>query len=223
MNRNDREQLNRIEVLLQRLDSAVVVRDPGSARAAEAFDGLRKSVIQASKSHRIHVAHLIALDESIRSGGTIELVHLRVGEYLRELGIERLADAGHPEAFDIVGDGEGDIEVLEAAIIERTDDGRVSVLKVGKAKRTVRPVSTPVLTDVSATAGLSVDTTTSVGDVSPASFPSKRGKPRATVVILGLAVSALLIVGIRSCRNEDRMPEPSDVTTITTLSVERDS
>ena len=141
MNRSDSERLRRIEALLERLDSAVVVKDPGSARSADAFEGLRRTIIQNAKSHRVHVAHLIALDESIWSGATIELIRFRVAEYLRELGVERLEDSSVPEAFDIVGDGQGEFEVLEPAIIERGEDGNFSILKVGKARRTASVVS----------------------------------------------------------------------------------
>ena len=128
MNRSDSERLRRIEALLERLDSAVVVKDPGSARSADAFEGLRRTIIQNAKSHRVHVAHLIALDESIWSGATIELIRFRVAEYLRELGVERLEDSSVPEAFDIVGDGQGEFEVLEPAIIERGEDGNFSII-----------------------------------------------------------------------------------------------
>lgn len=208
MNRQDREQLDRMEVLLQRLDSAVVVRDPGSARAAEAFDGLRKSVIQASKSHRVHVAHLIALDESIRSGGTLDLVRLRVAEYLRELGIQRLETAEHLEAFDVVGDSDGDVEVLEAAIVEHVDDGRISVLKVGKAKRTARP--TPPTDEIQ------TSTSSEVASESQVATPNRRldsqdpvrSRSRFLSIAIGAAVVAILIFAARSCLSSDQTPQP---------------
>jgi hypothetical protein len=225
MNRHDREQLDRMEVLLQRLDSAVVVRDLGSARAAEAFDGLRKSVIQASKSHRVHVAHLIALDESIRSGGTLDLVRLRVAEYLRELGIERLESPEILEAFDIVGDVDGDIEVLEAAIVERGDEGRTSILRVGKARRTARP---------SVTQGSRVDTATEVSEISSV-VPSSEGDPvpnlerssggrsRLVLSAIGLVFVGIVTLSIRACESEQPTPAPADEITTTTLSTASDS
>lgn len=208
MNRQDREQLDRMEVLLQRLDSAVVVRDPGSARAAEAFDGLRKSVIQASKSHRVHVAHLIALDETIRSGGTLDLVRLRVAEYLRELGIERLETPEHLEAFDVVGDSDGDIEVLEAAIIEHVDDGRISILKVGKAKRTARP--TPPTDEIETLTSSEVASESQVATPNrrPDSQDPVRSRSRFLSIAISAAVVAILIFAARSCLSSDQTPQP---------------
>jgi len=216
MNRQDREQLDRMEVLLQRLDSAVVVRDPGSARAAEAFDGLRKSVIQASKSHRVHVAHLIALDESIRSGGTLDLVRLRVAEYLRELGIERLETPEHLEAFDVVGDSDGDVEVLEAAIVEHVDDGRISVLKVGKAKRTARPTPPTDEVQTSASSEVASESQLTTPVRRPDPQDSTRGRSRLLLIALGAAVVAILIFAARSCSSSDQTPQPLDGGSTTT-------
>lgn len=216
MNRHDREQLDRIEVLLQRLDSAVVVRDPGSARAAEAFDGLRKSVIQASKSHRVHVAHLVALDESIRSGGTLDLVRLRVAEYLRELGVERLETPEVSEAFDIVGDSDGDLEVLEAAIIERFDDGRISVLKVGKARRVAPPSPPPEDLPMPVSNDIAVDSQSQPPAVAPDSDQSVRSTSRLIPLVIGAVFVLASALIARSCSSDDQVPKPLDGGTTTT-------
>lgn len=223
MNRHDREQIDRIEFLLQRLDSAVVVRDPGSARAAEAFDGLRKSVIQASKSHRVHVAHLIALDESIRSGGTIDLVRFRVAEYLRELGIERLEKAEIPEAFDITGDKDGEIEVLEAAIVERADDGRISVLRVGKANRTALPIPMLVVPESRDVDEGSLEAPHETMNTMQAKKQPGRGMPRPLVAILGVVLAAVLLLAVRTCGADDSVPQPGDGTTSTTVTIKSDN
>lgn len=139
MTRFDRERLVEIQALLERIDAALIVRDPGTARSADAFDGLRKQINYAAKSRRTHVSHLLALDESIRSGGNMDLVAARLTEYLRELGVERLFDVARVEAFDIVGDPTGDVEVLEPAIVEKEENGRITVLRIGKARRISKP------------------------------------------------------------------------------------
>lgn len=140
MARFDRERIVEIQALLERIDAALIVRDPGTARSADAFDGLRKQINYAAKTRRTHVSHLLALDESIRSGGNLELVTARLTEYLRELGVERLFDVTRVDAFDIVGDPTGDVEVLEPAIVEKEEGGRITVLRIGKARRTSKPV-----------------------------------------------------------------------------------
>jgi hypothetical protein len=150
MGRYINERLVQIQALLERIDAALIVRDPGTTRSAEAFDGLRRQIAYAAKARRSHVSHLLALDESIRTGGNIDLIAARLKEYLKELGIERVYDTSLSEAFDIAGDRSGDTEVVEPAVIEREEDGRVTVLRVGKAIRTARPEpeSKPELVEV---------------------------------------------------------------------------
>lgn len=143
MGRFINERLVQIQALLERVDAALIVRDPGTTRSAEAFDGLRRQIAYAAKARRSHVSHLLALDESIRTGGNLELIEARLTEYLRELGIERSYETALSDAFDIAGDSSGEIEVVEPAVIEREEDGRITVLRVGKAIRTAQPESEP--------------------------------------------------------------------------------
>lgn len=130
-----RKRLEDIEHLLHRLDTAIVVRDPGSSRSADAFDGLRRQIIQASKNKRSHTAHLVGLAQSIERGGSLELVKDRVDDFLKELGVEFLSDTSFPDAFEVVeGEGEG-LECIEPAVIERLEDGQAVVISLGKARR----------------------------------------------------------------------------------------
>jgi len=139
-----RSQLGRIENLLQRLDAAVVVRDPGSARAAEMYEGLRKQIIQSGKNHRMHLSHLIALHDSIERGADIELIRDRVNDYLNELGIQKTSDTSHIDSFEVV-EGEGsNFECIEPAIVEVLDDGSIRTHQLGKARRVPGPIVEPI-------------------------------------------------------------------------------
>lgn len=139
-----RSQLGRIENLLQRLDAAVVVRDPGSARAAEMYEGLRKQIIQSGKNHRMHLSHLIALQDSIERGADIELIRDRVNDYLNELGIQKTSDTSHIDSFEVV-EGEGsNFECIEPAIIEVLEDGSIRTHQLGKARRVPGPIVEPI-------------------------------------------------------------------------------
>ena len=138
-----RSQLIRIENLLQRLDAAVVVRDPGSARAADMYEGLRKQIIQSGKNHRMHLSHLIALQESIERGADINLIRDRVNDYLNELGIQKTSDTTHIDSFEVI-EGEGsNFECIEPAIIELLEDGSIRTHQLGKARRVPGPIVEP--------------------------------------------------------------------------------
>lgn len=133
-------QLARIENLLQRLDAAVVVRDPGSARAADMYEGLRRQIVQSGKNHRTHISHLIALQNSIERGADIDLVRERLNEYLNELGIQKSSDVSNIDSFEVI-EGEGNsFECIEPAIIELLDDGSVRTHQLGKARRIPGPI-----------------------------------------------------------------------------------
>ena len=136
----NRYRLERIELLLERLDTALVVRDPGGARSADAFDGLRKQIIQAGTNHRSHIAHLLSLSDSLERNAPPELIRDRVNDFLAELGIVRWTDCSATQAFEIVdGEGKG-LECVEAAIVERLDNGHLNVIRMGKARRHELPV-----------------------------------------------------------------------------------
>ena len=138
-----RSQLSRIENLLQRLDAAVVVRDPGSVRAAEMYEGLRKQIIQSGKNHRMHLSHLIALQDSIERGADIDLIRDRVNDYLNELGIQKTSDTTHIDSFEVI-EGEGsNFECIEPAIIELLEDGSIRTHQLGKARRVPGPIVEP--------------------------------------------------------------------------------
>lgn len=140
-----KRQLEEVRRLLDKLEAAIVVRDPGNARSAEVFDGLRRTIIQSGKSHRSHIAHLLALQESLDRGAELELIRNRVADFLRELGIEKISNPEFREAFDVVG-GSGDgIEMIEPAIVEHMSDGSITIFQQGKVRRFEIPKPTQAI------------------------------------------------------------------------------
>lgn len=137
-----KQQLHQIENLLQRLDAAVVVRDPGNARAAEAYEGLRKQLIRSSTNHRSHIAHLLSLSDSLKREASMELIRDRVSDFLAELGVKFISDYSHPDLFEIVETVHGEahsFEVLESAVIEHMDDGSIMAIRPGKVREIQGP------------------------------------------------------------------------------------
>jgi hypothetical protein len=128
--------IQQIWVLLERIDAALITRDPGSARSAEAYDGLRKQLNQASKNRRIHVSHLLSLSDSIERGAEYELVKDRVSDFLVELGISRSSDLSRADFFEVTGGSGEYLKCTVPAIVETLDDGTVSLVRLGEAERT---------------------------------------------------------------------------------------
>jgi len=154
--------VQQIWALLERIDAALVTRDPGSARSAEAYDGLRKQVNQASKNRRIHVSHLLSLSDSIQREAEYQLVKDRVSDFLAELGVSHTRDVSRADFFEITG-GTGDFLVCTTpAVIETLDDGTVSLVRLGQAERTTVNSSSavPVASTLPSSSEESTDTTT---------------------------------------------------------------
>lgn len=136
-------QLQEIRDLLLKLDAAVVVRDLGNARSADAYEGLRKQLNLAVKSHRSHVGHLVSLSDSLDRNADVELIRDRVNDFLQELGIKTIRDYV-PHLFDVVEtiDGTEDgYEIIEPAIAEELEVGGPSPIRLGK----VRKINGPIL------------------------------------------------------------------------------
>lgn len=122
--------------LLERIDAGLITRDPGSSRSAEAYDGLRKQLNQASKNRRIHVSHLLNLSDSIERGSEYQLIKDRVNDFLNELGVSRFTDLSRTDFFEING-GVGDyLKCVVPAVVETLDDGTLSLVRLGEAERT---------------------------------------------------------------------------------------
>lgn len=133
------EQLRKIEILLERLDAAVVVRDPGNAHSADAYEGLRKSILLSGKNHRSHIAHLLSLSDSLERGADLELVRNRVNDFLFELGVVRFSDLNYPAFFEVI-EGEGAVlELVETAVVEEFGNGERFVIRLGKVRRVEDP------------------------------------------------------------------------------------
>ena len=204
-------QLARIESLLQRLDAAVVVRDPGSARAAEMYEGLRRQIVQSGKNHRTHLSHLLALQDSIDRGADIDLVRDRVSEYLNELGIQKYSDTSNIDSFEVIeGEGTG-FECIEPAIVEILEDGSIRTHQLGKARRIQGSADTEPV-DPESGSDRSVNR----------NFYQKQPSSRFGLVRLLIAIF-ILVVGIRLggtlFDNSDALNEEIDTTTSTTSTV----
>src|SRR4051812_32665504 len=104
---NDRrQQLDSIHDLLVRIDAALVVRDPGSARSVDAYDGLRKQIVAAAGERRRMLVMLSEVAESLRQAQSLETLSSKVDEWMLQANLVQLEAAVDVEdAFDIVGGG----------------------------------------------------------------------------------------------------------------------
>ena len=134
-----KHRIAELHLMLTKLETFLIVRDPGTALSADAYDGLRKTILQSAKNRRTHVSHLLSLKESLDRNASTELIKDRVNDFLNELGISYSSDTTIPDYFEVV-EGEGDlIECVVPAVIDTDADGNTILLKPGKARRVPSP------------------------------------------------------------------------------------
>lgn len=122
------DKVDQVAQRLERVDAMLVVREPGTSYAAEAYEGLRKHVQFASQQQRIYFSTLISLLDDIAAGATLETVTWRISDRLIESGVREVSDpAMLPQAFDEVDP----LRETRSAWVLDPVDGRVNVIRPG--------------------------------------------------------------------------------------------
>ena len=120
---------------LNEVNAELVVRDTGSGRSADAYEGLRKQVVAASNDRRKHVADLAQIDHALSRTDNLDDLRDLSAEWLNAAGIEKLANISEDNvrAFEVVGDGAGPLMVVAPAYLV-SETGQIA--RQGRAYRT---------------------------------------------------------------------------------------
>jgi hypothetical protein len=129
MRRALEERLARIEERLERLQLLLMVREPQTGVAADAYEGLRRQVVASASERTAHLAQLARLDSEVSGGASPESVERLLRDLLAESGLEAVTQPNAAE-FEIVSGSGNELVLVEAAYIERAT-GRV--VRRGKA------------------------------------------------------------------------------------------
>jgi hypothetical protein len=120
-------QLDQLDRRTEKMETILMVREPASGAAAEAYDGLRKQIVAAVGERTAHLKQLAQLDAALTAGASADVVAKLVRDFADQAALERVKDAEHPERdllFETVEDLGGRYEVLEAAYVD-AKTGRV--------------------------------------------------------------------------------------------------
>jgi hypothetical protein len=116
---------------LDRIEVALLVRDPGTARSVEAYEGLRKTMVAAAQERAMHLVQLAQFDVALTKTDDISTLRRLVAEWMEQAGLLTLNDPSVREAFEVVeGKGEA-LEVLSPAYV---DSATSRVIKQGQAR-----------------------------------------------------------------------------------------
>lgn len=111
------EDVEVIREQVSAINSALIVREPGTARSVDAYDGLRRQVAQASSDRRTHLVELVRLTEAIEGGLPTDKLGELVASWTEQAGLVRVTDGSHRELFEVLGgeDSDAELEVLNPA------------------------------------------------------------------------------------------------------------
>ena len=138
-----RDLMDLIERRMETMQTILMVREPSSPVAAEAYDGLRKQVNGAMSERLAHLAQLVQISTALDAGVDGSTMRRMVDGWLEASSLVRLTSAS-PDDFDrlfeLVEDHGGELEVIEPAYVDAVT-GRV--IRLGRARRRPLPVHEP--------------------------------------------------------------------------------
>ena len=120
-------QLDQLDRRTEKMEVILMVREPSSGAAAEAYDGLRRQVVAAMTERMAHLQQLVQLDAALTAGTDTAMLGRLVRGFADQASLSRVTDPEHPDRdllFELVEDLGGRPEVLEPAYID-TITGRV--------------------------------------------------------------------------------------------------
>ncbi|MGY2126960.1 hypothetical protein [Blastococcus sp. SYSU DS0617] len=136
------DRLQQLEHEAELIKTVLVVKEPGTVHAANAYEGLRKQVIAATGERRTHLAQLAAMAVAVARAGSVDDLRPQVREWLQQAGVVEIwaVPEGAP-AQDLFEDVDGgslegvsDLEVGEPAYI---DANTGALLRLGRARAAV--------------------------------------------------------------------------------------
>lgn len=98
------EELSIVHEMVSSINTALIVREPGTAVAADAFDGLRRQVAQATAERRAHLIELSRLLEALDKGVSGDQLERLVSGWADQAGLRQSWDSDQVEWFEIIGE-----------------------------------------------------------------------------------------------------------------------
>jgi hypothetical protein len=127
--------LDLLDRRVEKIETVTMVREPSSTAAAEAYDGLRKQVVNAVSDRLNHLSQLVQLDVALNAGAGADQLAKLVDAWFEQAALLRVDDPQHPRrdaVFELVADQGGAYEVLEPAYVDTLTS---RVIRLGRARR----------------------------------------------------------------------------------------
>lgn len=144
------QRLGQLEHAADMMKTVLMIKDPGSAHAADAYEGLRKQIVASSTARRTHLAQLSAMAIAVSRASELADLAPQVDEWLGQAGIVRLTEVP-PDARvqDLFEDADGgslqgatQVEVVEPVFVDTQNQ---VVVRLGRARRIDEPPAAPAV------------------------------------------------------------------------------
>jgi hypothetical protein len=147
------QRLAEIERQLDRVYTALVVRDPGTPLSADAYEGLRRQVVASTQARIAHVGQLAEFDVALHRGAGPDDLRQLVTQWLNQAGVVRIEDPALRDAFETnVAAGQGVVVEIPAYIDSATN----RVVRQGRLREAVAEQSSAAAASVEADESASV-------------------------------------------------------------------
>jgi hypothetical protein len=128
----NRQLLDTLMTEVEHLKDLLVVMDPKVSTSAEAYEGLRKTVVAAATSRQAHLVQLAQFSRALKRGANARDLENLVEEWSAQAGLAAISDP-RPDLFENL-EGEpsgGQFEVLSPAYVD-THSGRLVSMGEGR-------------------------------------------------------------------------------------------
>lgn len=133
--RQTRDLAQLIERRMDKMETVLIIREPSSTVAADAYDGLRKQVVTALSERQAHITQLVQFASALEDGADGRTLASMVAGWLESANVLVTSDAGTPDAdvlFQVVEDHGGPVRVLAPAYV---DAATHRVVRQGRVRR----------------------------------------------------------------------------------------
>jgi hypothetical protein len=105
-NRDLKRDLSELNHRLDMIQTVLLVSNPDSPVAADAYEGLRRTVIQSLSATKALYAAIAQLDAVAASTDEVDAVRVKLNELMTQYGIRRIDRyEDRPDAFERIGSG----------------------------------------------------------------------------------------------------------------------
>jgi hypothetical protein len=132
------ERLDRVERVSEKMELILLVREPSSVPAAEAYEGLRRQVVAMRTERTAHLNQLVEFDAALRDGADQGTLQSMVDSWVAAAGLSRVnAFDDDSERFTVLDDQGGEPEIIAPAYV---DSASGQTIRPGRVRFMSRPL-----------------------------------------------------------------------------------